>query len=254
MFPTRPRLVLACAALLLTAGCGLVAPNATESPSATTSRTYPHLQTSEGKDTSRGHNDPRGLWAAVDLAWDQEFPEDPGVLLDQQRAWARAIESDFPPGGDITCDPRTFLPLRHSYLINVAVTGPDPSKLTSPDQALLREALSRAGARIMLVTGDGRELTEQQYEAQVDNGESEDDYTPNYVSEPEGYTSVVGISNIDTKGERYTWLERTALRIVAEELRRAGALPARIVPYLDIDTQAWLREQGEQLPSEKELR
>jgi len=204
VLPTRPRLVLACATLLLTAGCGLAAPSATESPSPTTSPTYPHLQTSEGKDTSRGHNDPQGLWAAVDLAWDQEFPEDPGVLLDQQRAWARAIESDFPPGGDITCDPRTFLPLRHSYLVNVAVTGPDPSKLTSPDQALLREALSRAGARIMLVTGDGRELSEQQYEAQVDSGESEDDYTPNYVSGPEGYTSVVGISNIDTKGERYT--------------------------------------------------
>ena len=42
---------------------------------------------------------------------------------------------------------------------------------------------------------------------------------------------VAGLDNIDTEGERYTWMFRTMLRIVAEELRAEGAVPAKIVPF-----------------------
>ncbi len=52
-----------------------------------------------------------------------------------------------------------------------------------------------------------------------------------YISEPERRGDIVGLSNIDTSGERYTWMFRTFLRIVAEELRAAGAVPATIVPF-----------------------
>ena len=225
----------------------VTAPASSGSPS-----TLPRLATSEGKDTSKGHNDPQGLWAAVDLSEEEEWGRESAVLLEQQRAWRRAVEYDFPPGGDISCDPRTFIPLRETYLINVGVTGPNPALLQSPDPALLRKALSRAGERIMMVTGKGEELTQKQYDESDDVGD--DTYTPSYVSDPEGYTGVVGISNIDTDGVRFVWLERTTLRIVAEELRKVGAVPARIVPYLDIDTQTWLKGQGERLPTEGELR
>lgn len=104
----------------------------------------------------------------------------------------------------------------------------------------------------MLVTEAGRELTPEQFDELLTSGE--EIYTPSFVSDPESYTGVVGISNIDTDGVRHPWLLRTALRIVAEEVRAAGAVPARIVPYLDIDTLEWLKDQGERLPTEAELR
>jgi hypothetical protein len=254
------RAVASCVALVWLAGCAIVpgtgttgAPETSATPQAAGSSPYRRLATSEGTDTSKGHNDQLGLWAIAEQDAENDTPGDLSVLLRQQQNWRRAVEHDFPPGGDITCDPRTFLPLNNSVLVNVAVTGPDHSVLQSPDPALLTKALRRAQGRILRVTEDGRELTEEQYEKLAGAGE-DDSYTPNDVSDPEGYTGVVGISDIDTKGVRYVWLERTVLRIVAEELREAGAVPARIVPYLDADTLAWLRERGEVLPTEDELR
>jgi hypothetical protein len=171
------------------------------------------------------------------------------------------VESDFPLGGDITVDPRTFMPLRESMVDGFGVTGPDPALLKSPDPALLREALQRASDRIMRVRADGRELSEAQFERlsetdedQDEEDETSDSYTPNFLSDPESYTGVVGVSNFDTKGVRLVWLQRTTFRILAEELRRVDALPARIVPYLDIDTLQWLRDRGESYPTDTELK
>lgn len=253
------RAALATAAVTLLTSCGPAQPPASPRPSTPQNPTasesassLPRLATSEDKDTSKGKHDAEGLWAAVDLSEEEGLPPDPADLLEQQRAWRRAIEHDFPPGGDITCDPRTFVPLRSSILMTVGVTGPDPTLLQSPDPVALKQALSRAGQRIMLVTEAGRELTPKQFDELLDSGEEV--YTPSFVSDPESYTGVVGINNIDTDGVRHTWLLRTALRIVAEEIRRVGAVPARIVPYLDVDTLEWLKDQGERLPTEAELR
>lgn len=230
----------------------VTAPAATSSSSPST---LPRLDTSEGKDTSRGHNDAQGLWAAVDLSEEEEWDLDSAGLLEYQKAWRRAIEYDFPPGGDITCDPRTFIPLERSALMSVGVAGPNADLSQSPDPALLRKALTRAGERILSVTDHGEELTPKQLDELYESGDFEDGgYTPAYVSDPESYTGVVGITNIDTESMHFIWLQRTALRIVAEEIRKVGATPARIVPYLDSDTLAALRESGVQLPTEDELR
>jgi len=246
------------------AGCGSrgaepVAPGPTTS--VTPSSALPHLATIEGKDTSRGKSDPNGLWAQAALDATNELIDSPAQLLESQRNWRRAVEADFPPGGDITVDPRTFMPLRESMVEGFGVTGPDPALLKSPDPALLREALRRASDRIMRVRADGRELSDAQFERlsetdedQDEEDETSDGYTPNFLSDPESYTGVVGVSNFDTKGVRLVWLQRTTLRILAEELRRVDALPARIVPYLDIDTLQWLRDRGESYPTDTQLK
>ncbi len=85
----------------------------------------------------------------------------------------------------------------------------------------------------MLVTVDGKEHEDfdQLMELEMEADDEEDAYSPNYVSDPERVGDLVGLSNIDTKGERYPWMFRTFLRIVAEELRDAGAVPAKIVPF-----------------------
>jgi len=204
-----------------------------------------HRATSEGKDTSKQGSDPGGLWAATVLSPSDEMDgiDNPLLLRRFQRNWTRAIESDFPPDGDITCDPLTFIPLREVYLINIAVIGPDSEVAMS--------ALLRAESRMMRVTPEGRELTADELDQSWKNGEEVN--TISYVSEPEKSGLLVGISNIDTQGERYPWMFRTFLRILAEELRRDQAVPAKIVPFLTPDTLAWLKEQRETLPSTAEL-
>jgi hypothetical protein len=245
----RHLLVPVIASLLAVAGCSLGAassPSASPSPSIATIPV--HLRTSENTNTSRGHNDPDGLWAAVeaDQAKELQALDDPSLLLQHQRAWRRAVEADFPPGGDITCDPRTFMPLRDSYVVTVGVL------VNGSDADVLKAALDRAGARMMAIAYDGRELTAKELNGET--GSSADPpFTIAYVSEAERSGMVVGIQNVDTKGERYPWMFRSFIRVVAEELRRAGAVPARIVPYLDPDTQQWLKERHERYPTDSEL-
>lgn len=178
--------------------------------------------TSEGTDTSAYGDDPGGAWAAVVHPADRQYfwDTDRFVLLTDQRAWKRAVESDFPPDGDITVDPHTLMPLSHwvDHSLGVMSFVPD----------LAQSALEAAAWRVMSVDEQGREaLTE----ADVDALETSGLYSPQYVSEAERRGDVVGWSTLDTTGRRYPWMFRTILRIVAEELRAAGALPARIVPF-----------------------
>jgi hypothetical protein len=210
---------------------------------------------SEGWDTSKGHSDPLGVWAAAKWTEEDEWivAGDPSALRRCQRAWARALAHDFPADGDITCDPWTFLPLRETIAITIAAVGPSPQMLTT--------ALAAAAQRMIRVQADGRERGEDEDEFDdededdfdEDEEEFESDYTPNYVSAPERVGDIVGISNIDTKGVRLPWMFRTFLRIVAEELRSAGAVPARIIPFLTPEHSAWLRERGESFPAPEEL-
>lgn len=210
---------------------------------------------SEGWDTSKANSDPLGVWAAAKWTEEDEWivASDPSALRRSQRAWARAIAHDFPADGDITCDPWTFLPLRETISITVAAVGPAPE--------VVQQALAAAARRMVGVRADGRErgpdegdddFDEEDFEDEEDE-EFESDYTPNYVSAPERVGDIVGISNIDTKGMRLPWMFRTFLRIVAEELRSAGAVPARIIPFLTPEHSAWLRERGESFPPPAEL-
>ena len=168
-------------------------------------------------DTSRYGSDPGGVWAAA------EDDGNPSKTVADQELWRRAVEADFPDGGDVMCDPNTFMPHDEWVDVSLGVLG------FAPD--LAEKALIRAAARMMTVAVDGREYSNwEELEALL--MEDEDDaYTPNYIAEPERRGDLVGLSNIDTKGERYTWMFRTFLRIVAEELRAEGAVPAKIIPF-----------------------
>ncbi len=217
------------------------------------------VMTSEGWDTSKGNSDPFGVWAAAKWTGQDEWQAatDPAALRRSQQAWARAVAHDFPADGDITCDPWTFLPLRESVVVSIAAVGPSPAALLT--------AFSAAQGRLFRVRADGQELSsadddedDNEFDDEFDDefdeeDELEADYTPNHVPTPEQAGDIVGISTIDTKGVRLPWMFRTFLRIVAEELRAAGAVPARIIPFVTPDTSAWLRERGESYPSPDDL-
>lgn len=203
--------------------------------------------TSEGRDTSRFGDDPGGLWAAVEAMEQRPFP-----ILDAQRAWARAVEADFPPDGDITCDPWTLMPMGAMSIITIGAVGPSPD--------LLKVALDRASDRMALAFDNGWEATDDALEAgeppdwfDPDLEAGEEPYNPNHVSGAERFGDVAGIADIDTKGERFPWMFRTFLRIVAEELRAADAVPSRIIPFLTADRLASMREKGLTYPPHEQL-
>ena len=175
--------------------------------------------TNDPRDTSKFGSDPGGLWAAADR--DSDYFAGPA----DRAAWRRAVEADFPADGDVMCDPLTFMPDDEFVDVSLAVLG------FAPDRA--ETALAQAAQRMMLVTVDGREHEDfdQLLALEMEADDEEDAYSPNYVSDPERVGDLVGLSNIDTKGERYTWMFRTYLRIVAEELRAVGVVPAKIVPF-----------------------
>ena len=162
-------------------------------------------------DTSRYGVDPGGLWAAADQA-SSPYPGPSDAM-----AWRLAVKTD------VMCDPNTFAP--HGEWVDVTLGV----LCFAPD--LAEKALARAAGRMSMVAVDGREYATWEELEELEMEDEEEAYTPNYISAPERRGDVVGLSNIDTKGERYTWMFRTFLRIVAEELRAEGAVPAKIVPF-----------------------
>jgi hypothetical protein len=173
---------------------------------------------SERVDTSRYGSDPGGVWAAA------EDDGNPSKTLADQRLWKRAVEADFPADADVMCDPRTFMPLDDTVDVSVAVLCFTPE--------LAAKALARAAERMMMVAVDGREFADWEELEELLMEDEAEAYTPNYISDPERQGDLVGLANIDTRGERYTWMLRTFLRIISEELRAMGAVPAKIVPFL----------------------
>jgi hypothetical protein len=97
-----------------------------------------------------------------------------------------------------------------------------------PDEAV-RAALEAAAPRFMRVGDDGVEYEDP--EIALDAA----DYTPNYISEPEAHpTGGWGIW-LDCKGEPMPLMAGTLLRILVEELRRAGVTSIRIGPKARAD-------------------
>jgi hypothetical protein len=180
-------------------------------------REHRRVVTSEHMDTSRYGSDPGGLWAAA------EDDGNPSKNLADQQAWARAVLADFPPDGEVMCDPRTFMPLDELVDVSVGVMGFAPELAT--------KALARAAARMSMVATDGKEYETFEALEELELIDEDAAYTPNYISAPERRGDIVGLANIDTKGERYTWMFRTFLRIIAEELRAEGAVPAKLIPF-----------------------
>ncbi len=173
--------------------------------------------TNEHVDTSKYGSDPGGLWAAAERDGNPfSGPSDPA-------AWRRAIEADFPVDGDVMCDASTFMPNDEWVDVSLGVIS------FAPD--LAEKALARAAGRMMLVTVEGKECADfdELEELLMEDEEAAD--SASYISDPERVGDLVGLSTIDTHGERYTFMFRTFLRIVAEELLAEGVVPAKIVPF-----------------------
>jgi hypothetical protein len=93
-----------------------------------------------------------------------------------------------------------------------------------PDEAA-RSALVAAARRLMCVGDDGVEYPD--FEAAVDDA----GYSPNYISDPAQHPGGGWQFWMDCKGEVYPLMAATQLRILVEELRRAGVTGIRIGPW-----------------------
>jgi hypothetical protein len=92
-----------------------------------------------------------------------------------------------------------------------------------PDEAV-RNALAAAAGRLMCVGDDGVEHSDE--ETALD----EAGYTPNYISDPEEHPGGGWQFWMDCQGEVYPMMAATQLRILVDELRRAGVTSISIRP------------------------
>ncbi|MGW3413937.1 hypothetical protein [Streptomyces sp. NPDC000888] len=137
---------------------------------------------------------------------------------DRSAFWMRrAVVSESEPGG-ITVDPGALRILGGNGDMfqqhwEIAVESNDPARAVA--------ALTAAQNRLGCVLEDGRELSpEEADDAMADT----DLYSPNYVAVDYTVPRVW----MDCKGGMYPHMARTALRIVADELRKAGVRHAHL--------------------------
>ncbi|NEC85312.1 hypothetical protein [Streptomyces sp. SID12501] len=139
---------------------------------------------------------------------------------DESAFWmSRAVVSESEPDG-ITVDPGV-LPIHgggeggdmFQQHWEIAVESTDPARAVA--------ALSAAEHRLGCVLEDGRELPQEEA---LDLMADTDLYSPNYVAVDDTVPRVF----MDCKGGMYPHMARTALRIVAEELRKAGIRQAHL--------------------------
>ena len=137
---------------------------------------------------------------------------------DQSAFWMRrAVVSESEPGG-ITVDPGALRILGGNGEMfqqhwEIAVESNDPARAV--------EALTAAEHRLACVLEDGRELSpEEAGDVMADT----DLYSPNYVAVDETVPRVW----MDCKGGMFPHMARTALRIVANELGKAGVRQAHL--------------------------
>ncbi|MFE4634453.1 hypothetical protein ACFRJ1_13915 [Streptomyces sp. NPDC056773] len=144
---------------------------------------------------------PHMLWRVADVCRDSE----------QSAFWMRrAVVTESEPGG-ITVDPGTLRVMEDWAVFGqrweIAVESDDPARAVV--------ALTAAQHRLSCVFEDGREVPSEELEDVVCDT---DLYNPNYVAVDETVPRVW----MDCKDGTYPHMARTALRIVADELRRAG--------------------------------
>ncbi|MFF3752436.1 hypothetical protein ACFYYH_18570 [Streptomyces sp. NPDC002018] len=130
----------------------------------------------------------------------------------------RAVVSESEPGG-ITVDPGALRILggedgdAYQQHWEIAVTSDDPARAVT--------ALTAARHRLTRVLEDGRELSPEEAE---DVMADTDLYSPNYAAVDDTVPRVW----MDCKGGMFPHMARTALRIVADELRKAGIRQAHL--------------------------
>jgi hypothetical protein len=151
---------------------------------------------------------PQMLWRVAEAS----------LETDQSADWMRqAVASESEPGG-ITVDPGTLRILggngeTFQQHWEIAVESNDPARAVA--------ALSAAQSRLSHVFEDGRERSAEEADDTVTNTEL---YNPNYV----GVDGTVPSVGMDCKGGMYPHMARTDLRIVADELRKAGIRQAHL--------------------------
>ncbi|MFJ9446603.1 hypothetical protein ACIRRH_32790 [Kitasatospora sp. NPDC101235] len=139
---------------------------------------------------------------------------------DEAAFWMRrAAVSESEPGG-ITVDPQT-LPIERTspgatpcQVFRIAVRSDDPARAVA--------ALTAAEPGLMHVFEDGRELSPEEAEDVWE--EALPPYSPDYAAVDASVPCVW----MDCKGLIFPHLARTALRIVADELRKAGVRQAHL--------------------------
>ncbi|RKN40557.1 hypothetical protein [Micromonospora endolithica] len=137
--------------------------------------------------------------------------------------WQRAAIAAEWGDSDVTVDENTF----ELYQVNGSCALQDFSVRVQgePDEAV-RTALEAAANRFMCVGDDGVEYEDG--EIALDDA----DYTPNYVSDPEAAPTGGWQLWLDCKGGVMPLMAGTQLRILVEELRRAGVTSVRIGPRM----------------------
>ncbi|MFE4829326.1 hypothetical protein [Streptomyces sp. NPDC056672] len=137
----------------------------------------------------------------------------------QSAFWmSRAVVSESEPGG-ITVDPGALRILgggdgeMFQQHWEIAVESSDPARAVT--------ALTAARGRLTCVFEDGREFPPEEAE---DVMTDTDLYSPNFVAVDDTVPRVW----MDCKGGMFPHMARTALRIVADELRKAGIRQAHL--------------------------
>lgn len=158
---------------------------------------------------------PAILWRLADLVKDEASGQ-PAAQWQRQ-----AIAAEW-RGADVLVDENTYriFSLKpHAYRtqdFGAHVRG-------EPDEAV-RNALTVAARRLMCVGDDGTEHPDA--EVSLDDA----GYSPNYISEPQKHASGGWQFWMDCKGEVFPLMAATQLRILVDELRRAGVTGIRIGP------------------------
>ncbi|WP_327236114.1 hypothetical protein OG349_21315 [Streptomyces sp. NBC_01317] len=141
------------------------------------------------------------------------------LYCDEAASWMRrAVVTESEPGG-ITVGPEAFgiLGGHGDALVQnwgIVVESDEPARAVT--------ALTAAKPRLMRVFEDGRELSPE--EAEVLWDEASPPYSPNYAA----VEATVPRIWMDCKDGIYPHMARTALRVVADELRKAGVRQAHL--------------------------
>ncbi|MFD8784437.1 hypothetical protein [Kitasatospora sp. NPDC059599] len=153
---------------------------------------------------------PQMLWRVVEAC---------GATAEAAFWMRRAAASESEPGG-ISVDPdvlrigtsRPGSAFHQDFTI--AVGSDDPARAVA--------ALTAAEPRLMCVFEDGSELSPEEAEDVWDDDRPP--YSPSYVT----VDTEVPCVRMDCKGGVFPQMARTALRVVADELRKAGVQRARL--------------------------
>lgn len=141
--------------------------------------------------------------------------------------WADALATECPAEGPVSCAPDTFAPVVWTdgmvYVLDTSV------EVAAEDPVAVRAALEAAAGRFLLIDSEGSEWTWEELVAAEDEGLDAYVFTPPYVSALEESDGAIGFW-FDVEGNPYPRMARAEVRVLLEELARAGVTEARIRP------------------------